>query len=247
MSTSSETRKSVKDEFIELFWTLLWALIIALFLRTFLFQPFHIPTGSMYPQLKVGDYLISSKYPYGYSRYSLPLGTKLFSGRILDPPPKRGDIVVFKWPNDNKTDYIKRVIGLPGDKVQMKNGRLWLNGELVPFEVLGEEVADDRGAHVVTRIRETLPNGKSYIVWDAGRTRFDNTFPETVPKDKYFMMGDNRDNSLDSRDWGFVPAENLVGRGEVILLSVNRNFRLLKPWTWFNFRNRVFISLRKNR
>ncbi len=240
-------KKTVKEEFVELFWTLLWALVIALFLRTVFFQPFHIPTGSMYPQLKVGDYLISSKYAYGYSRYSLPLAPKLFSGRILAPKPKRGDIVVFKWPRDNKTDYIKRLIGLPGDTVQMRNGRLWLNGKMVPSQVLGEEVADDGPAHVVTRIRETLPNGKSYIVWDARVSSADNTFVETVPKGHYFMMGDNRDNSLDSRSWGFVPAENLVGRGEIILLSVNRNFRLLKPWTWFNFRKRGFVSLRKSR
>jgi signal peptidase I len=218
-----------------------------MFLRTVFFQPFHIPSASMYPQLKVGDYLISSKYAYGYSRYSMPLSPKLFSGRILAPKPKRGDIIVFKWPRDNKTDYIKRVIGLPGDRVQVKDGRLWLNGKQVTYEVLGEAMVDDGAQHVVTRIRETLPNGKSYIVWDAGRYPYDNTPVEIVPENSYFMMGDNRDNSLDSRDWGVVPAENLVGRGEIILISVNEKFALLKPWTWANFRKRGFISLRKSR
>ncbi|MBL4617999.1 MAG: signal peptidase I [Robiginitomaculum sp.] len=240
--------RTPKEEFIELFWTILWALVIAMILRTLLFQPFHIPTGSMYPQLKVGDYLISSKYSYGYSHYSLPLSPKLFSGRIFDKQPKRGDIVVFKWPGDNKTDYIKRVIGLPGDRVQMKNGRLWLNDKLVPFEVSGEEVyTDARGNKTIaTRVRETLPNGKSYITWDFRRTVYDDTFVETVPDGYYYMMGDNRDHSVDSRDWGMVKAENLVGRAEIVLLSVNKNFSLFKPWTWFNFRKRGFVSLRSS-
>lgn len=244
---SKQLNKAIKQELIELISTLAWALVIALLLRTILFQPFHIPTGSMYPQLKIGDYLISSKYAYGYSKHSLPGSLNIFSGRILDSKPKRGDIVVFKWPRDNKTDYIKRLIGMPGDRVQMKDGRLWLNGEKVPVEVLGEEVSTDGRQLVVTKLRETLPNGRSFITWDSGRTELDNTFAEIVPEGHYFMMGDSRDNSLDSRKWGFVPEENLIGRAEVILVSVNEEFRLLKPWTWFNFRNRIFVSLRSDR
>ncbi len=245
--TQKPQRKSIKDEFVELFWTLFWALIIALFLRTIFFQPFHIPSASMYPQLMIGDYLLSSKYPYGYSHYSLPLSPKIFSGRILAHAPERGDIVVFKWPVDHKTNYIKRVIGVPGDKVQVKGGRLWLNGKQIPFDVLGEEAVNDGRQHVVTRIRETLPNGKSYITWDSGRSMYDDTPVEIIPPKSYFMMGDNRDNSQDSRKWGVVKFENLVGRGEVILVSVNENFHLLQPWTWGNFRKRGFQSLRKSR
>jgi len=248
MSEPTETtKKTAKEEVVELSLTLFWALVIALFLRTIFFQPFHIPSASMYPQLKIGDYLISSKYSYGYSHYSLPLSPKFFSGRIFAKSPKRGDIVVFKWPRDNKTDYIKRVIGLPGDRVQMKDGHLWLNGKQVPYKMLGEAMVDDGAQHVVNRIQETLPSGKSYIVWDAMRSPYDNTPVEFVPENSYFMMGDNRDNSLDSRDWGVVPAENLVGRAEIILISVNEKFSLLKPWTWLNFRKRGFVSLRKSR
>ncbi len=249
MSDSPEEQaRSVKEEFIELFFTLGWALVIALFLRTIFFQPFHIPSASMYPQLMVGDYLISSKYSYGYSRHSLPLSPKLFSGRILGSTPKRGDIIVFKWPRDNKTDFIKRVVGLPGDRVQVKNGRLWLNGTQLPFENLGQEQVEVGGRNqIVTRVRETMPNGKTYITWDLGQTSYDNTPVELVPEGHYFMMGDNRDNSLDSRKWGVVAAENLIGRGETILISVNEEFRLLKPWTWFNFRKRAFVSLRSDR
>ncbi|PHR62501.1 MAG: signal peptidase I [Robiginitomaculum sp.] len=246
--TPTEPARSTKEEFIELFFTLGWALVIALFLRTIFFQPFHIPSASMYPQLMVGDYLISSKYTYGYSRHSLPLSPKLFSGRILNSVPKRGDIVVFKWPRDDKTDFIKRVIGLPGDRVQVKNGRLWLNGTQVPFENLGQEQVEVGGRiQIVTRVRETMPNGKSYITWDLGQTSYDNTPVELVPEGHYFMMGDNRDNSLDSRKWGVVKAENLIGRGEVILISVDEQFRLVKPWTWAHFRKRVFVSLRSDR
>ena len=249
--TAARPASARKEEgWAELVRTVFWALVIAGVLRTVLYQPFTIPSESMRPQLLVGDYLVASKYSYGYSRYSLPFGLPLFKGRILAHQPKRGDIVVFKWPRDNKTDYIKRVIGLPGDTVQVRDGRLYLNGKLVKREVLGEEsIIEHRGGSVVvTRIREILPNGHSYITYnmiDGGR--YDNTPVYRVPAGHYFMMGDNRDNSLDSRDWGFVPVQNLIGRGEVVLVSVDFKFSLLKPWTWYHFRPRVFVSLRKNR
>lgn len=240
---------SLKHEGIELVTTIFWALVIAIVIRSFLFQPFHIPTGSMYPQLMVGDYLLASKYSYGYSKYSFPFAPGFIKGRMMDHKPKRGDIIVFKKPPQDKQDFIKRVIGMPGDRVQVKNGRLWLNGKEVKTKFLGEEAVSENGrARVVMLVQETLPNGKSYITWDAPEpTRYDNTPEYLVPEGQYFMMGDNRDNSLDSRAWGPVPAENLIGRGEVILVSVNSKFRLLQPWTWFNFRNRLFVSLRKNR
>ncbi len=230
--------------------TIFWALVIAAVLRTVFYQPFTIPSESMRPQLLVGDYLIASKYAYGYSRYSLPFGPKLFKGRIIASAPKRGDIVVFKWPRDNKTDYIKRLIGLPGDTVQVRQGQIFLNGKAIQRELDGEEtIVEHQGfSRTVTRYRETMPNGHSYIVYnmmDGGR--YDNTPTYRVPDGHYFMMGDNRDNSLDSRDWGYVASQNLVGRGESILVSVNSKFRLFRPWTWYNFRSRFFTSLRKNR
>jgi signal peptidase I len=230
--------------------TIFWALLIAAILRTVLYQPFTIPSESMRPQLLVGDYLISSKYTYGYSRYSLPFSLNLFKGRILGRDPKRGDIVVFKWPRNTKLDYIKRLIGLPGDTVQVKNGRVYLNGKALMRESAGEEaIVEHRGgSRVVTRFRETMPNGHSYITYNmTNNGNFDNTPVYRVPPGHYFMMGDNRDNSLDSRDWGFVPAQNLVGRGERILVSVNDKFSLFKPWTWYNFRGRALVSLRKNK
>jgi signal peptidase I len=215
-----------------------------------LYQPFTIPSESMRPQLLVGDYLISSKYTYGYSRYSLPFSLNLFKGRVLGRDPKRGDIVVFKWPRDTKIDYIKRLIGLPGDTVQVKNGRVYLNGKALSRENAGEEsILEHRGGtRIVTRFRETMPNGHSYITYNMfDNGHYDNTPVYRVPPGHYFMMGDNRDNSLDSRDWGFVPAQNLVGRGERILVSVNDKFSLFKPWTWYNFRGRALVSLRKNK
>ncbi len=242
-----ETKPSEWGETIRI---VFWALIIAGALRTVFYQPFTIPSESMRPQLLVGDYLIASKYAYGYSRYSLPFSPNLFSGRILASQPKRGDIVVFKWPRDNKTDYIKRLIGLPGDTVQMRNGQIILNGQALERERIGvETITEHRGGQrQVTRYRETMPNGHSYIINKMTASgQYDNTPSYKIPQGHYFMMGDNRDNSLDGRDWGFTPAQNLVGRGEAVMFSVNPKFRLTRPWTWYQFRPRVFVSLRKNR
>ncbi len=231
--------------FIELVKTFVYAGLIALVIRTFLFEPFSIPSGSMIPTLLVGDYLFVSKYAYGYSRHSFPLSPPLFEGRIFGSTPERGDVVVFKLPSDNSTDYIKRVIGLPGDRVQVIDGVLHINGEPVERARIGQypegAQADGRGRY--TQYRETLPNGRSHVIIEESDSNHnqdlfsglpDNTREYVVPEGHIFAMGDNRDNSKDSRyrDVGPVPIENLVGRAEVIFFSVDGSF--LKFWEWPN-------------
>ena len=215
------------------------ALLIAVVVRTVLFQPFNIPSGSLIPTLLVGDYLFTSKYSYGYSRYSIPFGPPLFSGRLWGSEPKRGDISVFKLPKDNSTDYIKRVIGLPGDKIQVVEGILQINGKAVQRERIADyETSDAFGRTIaVPQYQETLPNGVSHriIERDGDRGYWDNTYVYTVPAGHFFMMGDNRDNSTDSRDEssvGFVPFENLVGRAEIIFFSIDENASAWKIWEW---------------
>ena len=213
------------------------ALIIALVIRTFLFQPFNIPSGSMKATLLVGDYLFVSKYSYGYSHFSLPLSPPLFSGRILGSQPERGDIVVFRLPKDTSTDYIKRVIGLPGDRVQMVEGVLNINGVPVKRERVEDFIETEEGARAsrVKRWRETLPNGVSYFALDLVDNGFaDNTQVYTVPAGEYFMMGDNRDNSTDSRfsQVGTVPFENIVGRAQLVFFSVYEGERAWEFWRW---------------
>ena len=217
------------------------ALILALLVRTFLFQPFNIPSGSMMSTLLIGDYVFVSKYAYGYSRFSLPFGPHLFDGRIWSAPPERGDIVVFKLPRDDSTDYIKRVIGLPGDRIQMIDGALSINGAAVKREMVDDYVSTDSRGNRFTavRYRETLPNGVSYLSLDLDPNGMsDNTQVFEVPPDHYFMMGDNRDNSTDSRvsptsgGVGFVPFDNLVGRAEIIFFSVDEGERALEFWKW---------------
>jgi signal peptidase I len=215
------------------------ALLIAVVVRTVLFQPFNIPSGSLIPTLLVGDYLFTSKYSYGYSRYSIPFGPPLFSGRLWGSEPKRGDISVFKLPKDNSTDYIKRVIGLPGDKIQVVEGILQINGKAVQRERIADyETSDAFGRTIaVPQYQETLPNGVSHriIERDGDRDYWDNTYVYTVPAGHFFMMGDNRDNSTDSRDEssvGFVPFENLVGRAEIIFFSIDENASAWKIWEW---------------
>ncbi len=214
------------------------ALLLALIVRVFLFQPFNIPSGSMIPTLLIGDYLFVSKYSYGYSRYSFPFGLNLFSGRVWATDPERGDVVVFKLPRDNETDYIKRVIGLPGDEIQMINGVLHINGQAVPKEKIDDYVVKEpagRERHMA-RFRETLPNGVSYPVLDLVQSSFgDNTEVYRVPEDHFFMMGDNRDNSTDSRflsEVGFVPFENLVGKAQVIFFSIDERSSFWEFWKW---------------
>jgi signal peptidase I len=253
--TTAETAKTTpKGELIEIIKTVVYALLIALVIRIFLFQPFTIPSASMEPTLFQGDYIIVSKYAYGYSRHSIPFSPPLFKGRLFDRTPHRGDIVVFKLPRDGHTDYIKRLIGLPGDRIQMKGGVVWLNGQPLPRQELapGVETNPTGFSHPVQRFRETMPEGKSYVTNDYGPDGdVDNTDVYVVPPKSYFMMGDNRDNSQDSRypeaiGVGYVPEENLVGRADIILLSWDDKASIFKPWTWFlNVRLSRFFHLLK--
>jgi signal peptidase I len=214
------------------------ALILALLVRVFFFQPFNIPSGSMIPTLLIGDYLFVSKYSYGYSRYSFPFGLDLFDGRVWAKAPDRGDVVVFKLPRDNETDYIKRVIGLPGDEVQMVHGVLHINGKPVPKVRIDDYVVTEPSGRVrhMPRFMETLPNGVTYPVLDLVQDGFgDNTEVYKVPEGQFFMMGDNRDNSTDSRflsEVGFVPFENLVGKAQVIFFSLDDDSSFLEFWDW---------------
>ena len=212
------------------------ALIIALVIRTFGVQPFNIPSGSMMETLLIGDFLFVSKYTYGYSRFSFPLSPALFSGRIPGAwTPERGDIVVFRPPLEENTDYIKRLIGLPGDRIQMKDGLLYINGQPVKRERLSNWTDEDN-QQTIKRWRETLPNGVSYETLDLeDRGALDNTDVYTVPADHYFMMGDNRDNSSDSRVLsrvGYVPFENIVGKAQIIFFSVGHGEAAWQFWRW---------------
>lgn len=217
--------------------TLVYAIAIALFVRTFAYEPFNIPSGSMKPTLLVGDYLFVSKFAYGYSKYSLPLSLPLFSGRIFGSLPERGDVAVFKLPTDNKTDYIKRIVGLPGDRLQVIGGVLHVNGEAVDLERAGVFVEEMNGQEVAVPLyAETLPGQDSahYVLDLSDHGRLDNTGVFEVPPDHVFAMGDNRDNSLDSRTdaVGFIPVENLIGRAELLMFSVDGSARIWEPWKW---------------
>ncbi|MBB3136260.1 signal peptidase I [Rhizobium pisi] len=233
MSEKVETKPNALWENIKV---IIQALILAMVIRTVLFQPFTIPSGSMMPTLLVGDYIFVNKFAYGYSKYSLPFSPDIFSGRLFGSDPKRGDIVVFRFPPNPEVDYIKRCVGLPGDHIQVTDGVLYVNGKPVPKVADGSFTSDyklDPGEDVPV-FRETLDNGKTYDTLDQSPvSRGDNTREFIVPEGHYFMMGDNRDNSLDSRfDVGFVPAENLVGRASVIFFSLGNDTSFREIWKW---------------
>ena len=241
--------------------------ILVFVVRSFIFAPFSIPSGSMLPRLLVGDYLFITKWNYGYSKHSLPWSLPLIPGRIFAEDPTRGDVVVFKAPPEANEDWIKRVIGLPGDTVQMRDGQLILNGQAIPKQPIADFVlpispnfpvegmgtgggcnpdfveAGPNGTQIcrIPRFRETLPSGKSYEVLDEGyRSDADDTDPFTVPAGHVFLMGDNRDDSADSRfphERGgirFVPMENLQGKAVVSFWSTDGGAQWVLPWTWFS-------------
>ena len=207
--------------------TVLISFLAAIGIRSMLYQPFNIPSGAMTPTLVIGDYFFAAKFPYGYSRFSLPFSPPLFSGRILAAEPQRGDVVIFRVPNDERVDYIKRLVGLPGERIQMKGGELYINDVPVKREQVADYVGVDlcgsTGKAPVKRWRETLPNGVSYETLDCIDNSFlDNTAVYTVPAGHYFLLGDNRDKSNDSRvlkSVGYIPLQNLVGRADLIFFS----------------------------
>lgn len=253
--------KEEKQESFPLF--LLKLALLVLVFRSFIFSPFNIPSESMLPRLIKGDYLLAAKWAYGYSKYSMPFNAPLIPGRIFASQPERGDVAIFKAPPNNDLDYIKRVIGLPGDQVQMKLGQLYLNGEAIKKQPIDDFVVPvspntscyrgryearlEDGTRVCRypRFRETLPGGRSYEVLDFGsaiRSSYaDNTEPFIIPDGHMFMMGDNRDNSQDSRfpavpggGIGIVPQANLVGKATIVMFSTDGSAEWLKPWTWFS-------------
>ena len=232
-------QKKKKEEGVsETVKTVVYAVLIAVLIRSFFIEPFRIPSGSMYPTLEVGDYLFVTKYTYGYSRHSFPASLIPFEGRFWESRPERGDIVVFKFPGDNKKDYIKRVIGLPGDTIEVKKGRLYINDKMVERKEIGSYEINEftHKSETYTEYEETLPNGVKHLILEASDYEpiVDNTTKVTVPEGHFFAMGDNRDRSDDSRiSVGFVPFENLVGKARFLFFSHNDKGAWYKPWTWF--------------
>ena len=257
VASTAKMPTSLRGETRETLSFLLKLVIIVAIFRSFIFSPFNIPSESMLPRLLVGDYLFVSKWNYGFSRYSLPFSLPLIPGQIFARLPERGDVAVFKAPPGNGEDYIKRVIGLPGDTIQMRRGQLILNGVPVPKQRIADfivpitpnytcsaEFQDSDDGKPICRyaqFRETLPSGRSYNVLDRGDTPADNTSLFIVPADHVFMMGDNRDDSADSRfppvvgqGIGFVPTRNLEGKAVVMFFSTNGTANWFLPWTWFS-------------
>ena len=214
--------------------TLFYALVIALIIRTFLIQPFFIPSSSMEPNLLVGDRLFASKFDYGYSKHSFPFSLGPISNRIFSNVPDRGDVIIFKPPHTN-LDYIKRLIGLPGDRIEVRNGNLIINSNLLEYENIRDDSKVLKKGRVIkiNVLKETLPNGISYEIYNyLDGSPGDNTKEFVVPENHYFFMGDNRDNSNDSRFWGTVEFNRLVGKAQIIFFSTEDGSTILEFWKW---------------
>lgn len=238
MTQTAPAPRSFVAEVVDTIRTVGLALLIALVLRVFLFQPNTIPSSSMEPNLLTGDYMIVTKYDYGWSRHSVPFSPPLPAGRLNGQAPRRGDVIVFRLPRDPAQTYVKRLIGLPGDRVQVSGGVVSVNGRTIPRIADGETQDPDSPEVTVTRVWETLPDGRRYLTFERGPDHpGDDTDVFVVPEGHIFAMGDNRDNSLDSR-WpqevgvGFVPVDNLLGRARWVLVSWRQGASLFKPWTW---------------
>lgn len=235
---AAEPPMNAREELTEFFKTALIAVLLAVLIRTFLYEPFNIPSGSMKPTLEVGDYLFVYKPSYGYSRYSFPFGLAPLEGRVWAAEPKRGDVIVFKLPSDTSTNYIKRVVGLPGETIQVRSGRLYINGERVERESVGLKKVESpyEGTVTMHEYLETLPGGIVHRIYEeSDEGPLDDTPLYTIPQGHYFMMGDNRDNSQDSRVShvvGFVPFENIVGRADFIFFSTNGSASMVEFWKW---------------
>ncbi|MEC8744311.1 MAG: signal peptidase I [Pseudomonadota bacterium] len=231
----SKTDEQSGSTILDTIKTLLVAGIIAISFRSVVAEPFNIPSGSMIPTLLVGDYLFVSKYSYGYSRYSFPFGIAPINGRVFEDTPQRGDVAVFRLPSNPSVDYIKRVIGLPGDVVQVKQGILHLNNTPVNRRLIGTVQPSSLQSTADTVYRETLPDGREHMIQEVNDIQlFDNTQAFTIPEGHYFMMGDNRDNSRDSRSSsvGVVPIENFIGNAQFIFFSVDQSARIWEIWKW---------------
>ena len=227
-------KNSSLDWFKSNFLSLFYAILIAIIIRTFFFQAFFIPSSSMEPTLLVGDRIFVSKFSYGYSKHSFPFSLPLINERVLFSEPQRGDIIVFKTPENLRIDYIKRLVGLPGDKIQMIDGILHINDIPVKRKKIRSETKLINNGQIrnVLVYEETLPNNVSYETFDMGNTRADNTSEIFIPEDSYFFMGDNRDNSKDSRFVGSVPKNNLVGKAQIIFFATEGGSTILEFWRW---------------
>ena len=240
---------SKKNSFLSNFKSISLAILIALLIRSFIAEPFNIPSGSMKPNLLVGDFIFVSKWSYGYSKHSLPFSIPLIPSKIFENMPKRGDIVVFKTPQDNRTDYIKRVIGLPGDKIIIKEGTIIINDKMILRKKMKDFIDNDNNVNFkrVRKYKEYFYNLEIEILdmFDQGIS--DDTELFIVPDEHFFVMGDNRDNSQDSRfsSVGFIPIENLVGKAQFIFFSLE-NSRFLQIWKWPEAirYNRLFTKIR---
>ena len=230
-------KEKKKESLTDTVKTIVYAVLLAVLIRSLIIEPFRIPSGSMYPTLEVGDYLFVTKYTYGYSKHSFPFSLVPIKGRIFAHAPERGDIVVFKYPKDNRTDFIKRVIGLPGDTIQVSRGKLYINDKLIDRKSVGKYILTEYVVRPETyqEYIETLPEGLTHHILEISdhENKVDNTPKLTVPEGHYFVMGDNRDRSDDSRvHVGFVPEENLVGKARFLFFSHSDKGKWYKPWTW---------------